>query len=110
MNAGKLSIERLVDLTSAGAQRIYNIAGKGRIAVGYDGDFTLVDLKARRTIEHDWLQSKCGWSPFEGKPITGWPMATVIRGHVAMRDGALLGGPTGRPVRFAETLPHGAGD
>src|SRR3546814_17280646 len=57
-----------------------------------------------------WLQSKCGWSPFEGKPITGWPMATVIRGHVAMRDGELLGGPTGRPVRFAGTLGHGAAD
>ncbi len=109
MNAGKLSLERLVDLTSAGAQRIFNIAGKGRIAVGYDGDFTLVDLKAKKHIEHDWLQSKCGWSPFEGKPITGWPMATIIRGHVAMRDGELLGGPTGRPVRFGETLARTAG-
>src|SRR3546814_8984700 len=82
LNAGRLTLERLVDLTSAGAQRIYGIAGKGRIAVGYDGDFTLVDLKAKRSIEHAWLQSKCGWSPFEGKPITGWPTATVIRGHV----------------------------
>ncbi len=110
MNAGKLTLERLVDLTSAGAQRIYNIAGKGRIAVGYDGDFTVVDLKAQTHIEQAWLQSKCGWSPFEGKPITGWPKATIIRGHVAMRDGELLGGPTGRPVRFMETLPHGGGD
>ena len=110
MNAGKLTLERLVDLTSAGAQRIYNIAGKGRIAVGYDGDFTAVDLKAQTHIEQAWLQSKSGWSPFEGKPITGWPMATIIRGHVAMRDGELLGGPTGRPVRFMETLPHGGGD
>ncbi|GAB4360472.1 MAG: dihydroorotase [Kiloniellaceae bacterium] len=110
MNAGRLSLERLVDLTSAGAQRIFNIAGKGRIAVGYDGDFTLVDLKAKKHIEPGWLQSKCGWSPFENKPITGWPMATVIRGHVAMRDGELLGGPTGRPVRFTETLPHEGAD
>jgi dihydroorotase len=109
-NAGKLTLERLVDLTSAGPQRIYDIAGKGRIAVGYDGDFTLVDLKAKRTIERDWLQSKCGWSPFEGRPVTGWPMATVIRGHIAMRDGELLGGPTGRPVRFAETLQRSGGD
>ena len=110
LNAGQLTLERLVDLTSAGAQRIYNIAGKGRIAVGYDGDFTLVDLKAKKIVEADWLQSKCGWSPFEGKPITGWPMATIIRGHVAMRDGELLGGPTGRPVRFTETLPPVGGD
>src|SRR3546814_12070911 len=92
---------------SAGARLLYNLAGNGRMAVGYDGDFTLVDRKARRTIEPDWLQSKCGWSPFEGKPVAGWPMVTVIRGHVAMRDGELLGGPAGRPVRFSETLPQG---
>lgn len=109
MNAGNLTLERLVDLTSAGAQRIYNIARKGRIAVGYDGDFTVVDLKAQKHIESGWLQSKCGWSPFEGKPITGWPQATIIRGHVAMRDGELQGGPTGRPVRFMETLPRKSG-
>jgi len=101
--AGRLTLERLVDLTSAGAQRIYGIAGKGRIALGYDADLTLVDLKARREITGDWLKSKCGWSPFEGMTVTGWPMATVIRGRVAMRDGALQGEPAGRPVRFVET-------
>lgn len=108
MNAGRLTLARLVDLTSAGAQRIYNIAGKGRIAVGYDADFTLVDLKARREITSDWLASKCGWSPFEGMTITGWPMATIIRGEVVMRDGELPGQPAGKPVRFAETLPQQA--
>jgi dihydroorotase len=101
--AGRLTLERLVDLTSAGAQRIYGIAGKGRIALGYDADLTLVDLEARREITADWLKSKCGWSPFEGMTVTGWPIATVIRGRVVMRDGALLGEPAGRPVRFVET-------
>ncbi len=105
MNAGRLTLPRLVDLTSAGAQRLFNIAGKGRIAVGYDADFTLVDLKARREITGDWLASKCGWSPFEGMTVTGWPMATIIRGNVVMRDGELPGDPVGQPVRFAETLP-----
>lgn len=104
MNAGRLSLARLVDLTSAGAQRLYGIAGKGRLSPGYDGDVTVVDLKARRTIEKDWLASKCGWSPFEGMSVTGWPVATVIRGRVVMRDGALQGPPAGRPVRFLETL------
>ncbi len=110
MNAGRLSLARVVDLTSAGAQRIYGIAGKGRIAVGYDGDLTLVDLRARREITGDWLASKCGWSPFEGRTVTGWPMATVIRGRVVMRDGELQGPPAGRPVRFIDTLePEAAG-
>ena len=109
MNAGRLTLARLVDLTSAGAQRIYNIAGKGRIAVGYDADFTLVDLEAKREITADWLASKCGWSPFEGQTVTGWPMATIIRGSIVMRDGELPGEPAGKPVRFMETMPANPG-
>ncbi len=104
VNAGRLTLERLVDLTSAGPQRIYGIAGKGRIAAGYDADLTLVDLAARREITGEWLAAKCGWSPFEGETVTGWPIATVVRGTVVMRDGELLGTPPGRPVRFGETL------
>ena len=104
MNAGRLSLDRLVDLTSAGAQRVYGIAGKGRIAVGYDGDLTLVDLEARREITADWLASKCGWSPFEGTTVTGWPVATVVRGRIVARDGELLGEPAGAPARFTDTL------
>ncbi len=111
MNAGRLSLERLVDLTSAGPQRIYGIAGKGRIAVGYDGDLTLVDLKARREITADWLASKCGWSPFEGTMVTGWPVATVVRGRIVAREGGLIGEPAGAPVRFTGTLaPAEGGD
>ncbi len=106
-SAGRLTLERLVDLTSAGAQRIYGLAGKGRIALGYDADLTLVDLAARREITGDWLASKCGWSPFEGLTVSGWPVATVVRGRAVMRDGELIGPPAGRPARFADTL---AGD
>lgn len=104
MNAGRLSLARLVDLTSAGPARIYNIAGKGRIAVGYDGDLTLVDLKAERTITDEWIASRAGWTPFAGRTVKGWPMATVVRGNVVMRDDQVQGEPQGRPVRFQETL------
>ncbi|HIP78879.1 MAG TPA: dihydroorotase [Kiloniellaceae bacterium] len=107
LNAGRLTLPRLVDLTSAGAQRIYNIARKGRIAVGYDADFTVVDLKARREITGDWLASRCGWSPFEGMTVTGWPKATIIRGRIVMREDELPGDPLGEPVQFMETLPRG---
>ena len=106
VHQGRLSLERLVDLTSAGAARIYGIAGKGRIAVGYDADFTLVDLNARRTITNKWIASKTGWTPFDGVEVTGWPIAAILRGRVAMRDGTLLGAPGGEPVRFVDTLPR----
>jgi dihydroorotase len=98
--SGRLTLQRFVDLTSAGPQRIFNIAGKGRIARGYDADLTIVDLKAERTITNDWIASKCKWTPFDGRKVRGWPMATVIRGNVVMRDGQLIGEPAGKPVRF----------
>ena len=104
VNAGRLGLARLVDLVCTGPARIYGIAGKGRIARGFDADFTLVDLKAAREITTDWLASKCGWSPFEGMTVTGWPVGTIIRGNVVMRDGELANTPAGQPVRFQETL------
>jgi dihydroorotase len=104
VNAGRLSLLRLMDLTSAGPARIYGIAAKGRIALGYDADFTLVDLKRKQKIEESWLASRCGWSPFTGVTVTGWPIATIVRGQFAMRDGVLQP-PRGAAVRFQETLP-----
>jgi len=105
VNQGRLSLARFVDLTSAGPQRLFGIAGKGRIAVGYDADLTLVDLKAEKTIENEWIASKCGWTPFAGRKVMGWPIGTVVRGHVAMWEG-VLGEPKGAPVRFGEALPR----
>lgn len=102
--AGRLSLERLVDLTSAGAARAYGIAGKGRIAVGYDADLVLVDVKRRETIRAERLASRCGWTPFEGKEVTGWPVMTILRGAIAMREGELTGAPRGEPVRFIDPL------
>ncbi|OYW06676.1 MAG: dihydroorotase, partial [Acidiphilium sp. 37-67-22] len=97
---GRLTLTRLVDLMAAGPARIYGAVGKGRIAAGYDADFTLVDLHHQQRIEAGWLASPCGWSPFEGERVTGWPVMTIIRGRVAMRDGAVTGAPAGRIVAF----------
>jgi dihydroorotase len=97
---GRLSLQRLVDLTSAGPQRVFNLMNKGRIAAGYDADLTLVDLAAERTIEDSQQASKVGWTPFHGLRVQGWPMATVVRGQVVMRDGQIIGTPDGRPMRF----------
>ena len=101
---GRLTLERLVDLTSHGANRIFGLAEKGRMAAGFDADLTIVDLGARRTLSHDMMASRVGWTPFDGMEIKGWPMATVIRGRVVMRDGEVCAPHGGQPVRFAETL------
>lgn len=72
--------------------------------MGWDADFAIVDLKAEREITDAWIASKCGWTPFAGMRVTGWPIATVVRGHVAMRDDEVLDAPVGAPVRFWSTL------
>jgi len=101
---GRLTLERFVDLTSHGQQRIFGLADKGRIAEGYDADLTIVDLNARKTIRHEEMASRSGWTPFDGFEARGWPIATIIRGQAVMRDGALTGPAQGRPVRFLEAL------
>jgi dihydroorotase len=101
---GRLTLERLVDLTSHGQQRVFGLADKGRIAEGYDADLTIVDLKARRTLRHEDMASRSGWTPFDGMEVTGWPKATIIRGRVVMRDDEIVLPHAGEPVRFLETL------
>lgn len=102
VNAGRLSLARLVDLASAGPQRIFGIAGKGRIAAGYDADLVLVDLKRRETITNAQQASRCGWAPYDGKSVTGWPVGTLVRGQIAMWQGEIAANATGQPVRFFE--------
>ncbi|MBO1359500.1 dihydroorotase [Acetobacter sacchari] len=100
VNAGRLSLGRLADLMSAGPARVYGLQAKGRIAAGYDADFTLVDMKAHRRITNDWIVTPAGWTPFDGMEVSGWPVATVVRGRVVMRDDTILGEPRGQLARF----------
>jgi dihydroorotase len=101
---GRLTLERLVDLTSHGANRIFGLADKGRLAAGFDADLTIVDLGARRTLTHETMASRVGWTPFDGMEIKGWPRATIIRGRVVMREDEIVAPHLGQPVRFLETL------
>jgi dihydroorotase len=104
VNAGRLSLQRLVDLTSAGPARLYGIACKGRIAAGYDADLTVVDMKRRETIAAKWIVSRSGWTPFDGLTVTGWPVGTFVRGRKVMWQGELVTPASGEPVRFLESL------
>src|ERR1700742_1943458 len=104
VNAGRLSLARFVDLSSAGPARLFNIACKGRIAAGYDADFTIVDLKRVETITDKWIASRAGWTPYDGMRVTGGPVGTFVRGRRVMWQGELTAPSTGEPVRFLETL------
>jgi dihydroorotase len=102
VNAGRLSLQRFVDLTSHGPARVFGIRGKGRLAVGYDADLTIVDMKRRETITNQWIQSRCGWTPYHGIAVRGWPVGTFVRGRCVMWNGEILGAATGEPVAFLE--------
>jgi dihydroorotase len=104
VNAGALSLERLVDLTGHGPARIFNIARKGRIAVGYDADLTIVDLAQRQTITNGWIAGKAGWTPYDGVEVTGWPVGTIVGGKTVMWEGELVTPASGRAIEFLETL------
>ena len=99
---GRLTLQRFVDLTAHGPQRIFGIAGKGRLAVGYDADLTIVDLKLRREITNSWIASRCGWTPYAGMTVSGWPRGTIIRGRRVMWEDEVIAPSGGQPVRFQE--------
>jgi dihydroorotase len=102
VNAGRLSLERFVDLTSHGPQRIFGIRGKGRIACGYDADLTVVDLNRTETIHNNWIESRAAWTPYDGKKVKGWPVGLYVRGRRVMWQGELFGPARGEPVRFLD--------
>jgi dihydroorotase len=104
VNAGRLTLQRFVDLTSAGPARVFGIANKGRIAVGYDADLTVVDLRRKESITDRWIAARAGWTPYNGMTVTGWPIGTFVRGHKAMWDGSVTVAGQGERVRFLETL------
>ncbi len=102
VNAGRLTLMRFVDLTSHGPQRLFGLSGKGRLAVGYDADLTIVDMKRAATINNNWIESRCAWTPYDGVKVKGWPVGTYVRGRRVMWDGEIFGPAAGEPAKFLD--------
>lgn len=100
VNNGRLSLEKLIQLTCTNPVRIYNIQNKGKIIPNYDADFTIVDLMKERTIDNSWIKSKCQWTPFHGKKIKGWPIATLLNGKIVMHNDTILHYHQGKAYTF----------
>ncbi len=81
VNAGRCSIEQVVNWMSFQPARIWNIANKASIVPGFDADLVLVDMQLSRTIENQKQLTKCGWSPWHGETLTGWPVKTWVMGR-----------------------------
>jgi dihydroorotase len=100
VHEGRLSLERFVELSSRNPARLFQVARKGAIAAGFDADITLVDLNAQHEIKNSWIQSHCGWTPFDGMKVQGWVKATIISGAISMRDEEIIGLPQGQMLQF----------
>ena len=100
VNNEKLSLNQLVNLVCENPVKIFGIKNKGFIKKDYDADFTIIDLNKKITIKNEIIESKCGWSPFNGVEFKGAPTATIIAGQIKMKDGKILGDPEGKPLIF----------
>jgi dihydroorotase-like cyclic amidohydrolase len=99
--AGRLTLERLVELGSSGPARAFDLwPRKGAVRPGSDADLVVVDLDARSTIREADVLSKCGWTAWDGWDVQGVPVMTFVRGRAVYRDGRIVGEPGwGRQVR-----------
>lgn len=100
VNAGRLSLAHFTKLVTENPRRIFGVKNKGRIAVGYDADFTVVDMKKQTTIENKWIASRSGWTPFDGMKVQGWPTHTIIAGEVVMENDTVILPHRGQGVDF----------
>ena len=101
VNDGKLSLNQLINLVCENPIKIFGIKNKGFIKKGYDADLTIIDMKKIIEIKNENIESKCGWTPFDGYKFKGTPVFTIINGKVKMENGKIVGEPEGNPLIFA---------
>lgn len=99
-NEGRITLERIVDCMASCLSRIWGVKNKGRIAVGYDADFTIVDVNKEHTFDDSEMANVSGWTPYHGRKNKGMPTHTIIAGHIIMKNGELDPDKQGLPTKF----------
>ncbi len=100
VNNKKLKLEQLMKFMCENPVKIFGIKNKGFLKIDYDADITIVDLNKSIKIKNEDIQSKCGWSPFNGYSFKGLPVVTIVNGKIKMKNGKLIGEPEGTPLEF----------
>ena len=100
VNNKKLELEQLMKLMCENPVKIFGIKNKGFLKENYDADITIVDLNKSIKIQNEDIQSKCGWSPFNGYSFKGSPVVTIVNGKIKMKNGKIIGNPEGKPLEF----------
>ncbi|ACK73052.1 dihydroorotase, multifunctional complex type [Gloeothece citriformis PCC 7424] len=99
---GKCTVAQVSTWMSSAVAKAYKIPNKGLITAGYDADLVLVDLNTYHPVIREELQTKCGWSPFEGWNLTGWPVITIVNGEIVYQRGQLYLEKRGKALTFEE--------
>ena len=100
VNKGKLKIEKLIKLVCENPCDLFGIKNKGYIKENYDADLTIVDMNKEVVIKDDWIESKCGWTPFNNYMVKGFPIATIVNGEIVMENGKIISPAKGKPLNF----------
>jgi len=100
VNNGKLSIQQLINLMCENPCKIFGIKNKGYIKEGFDADLTIADMNKEVTIKNEMIASKCGWTPFNNYKVKGFPVGTIVNGHLVMSDGKVVVESKGTPLKF----------
>ncbi len=100
INNNKLTLAQFVKLVCDNPCRIFGIKNKGKIKEGFDADLTVIDMNMKKVIKNDWIASKCGWTPFDGFEVKGFPLGTIVNGKAIVWDGKLIEKANGKPLKF----------
>ena len=100
VNRGRCTLQDLAAWMSDGPARIWDIVGKGRIEPGYDADLVLVDMAEEREVRNEDQHCRCGWTPWHGTRLRGWPVRTWVGGRTVFADGRVAPEPLGRELVF----------
>jgi dihydroorotase len=100
INNKKLGLAQLIKLMCENPCKIFGIQNKGYIKEGFDADLTIVDMNKEQTIKNEIMATKCGWTPFHGMIIKGFPIATIINGKTVMSNGKVVTEGFGQPLEF----------
>ena len=100
VNNGKLTLQQLINLMCENPCKIFGIKNKGYLKEGYDADLTIADMNKEVVIKNEMIASKCGWTPFNNYKVKGFPVATIVNGHLVMSDGKVVAESKGKPLKF----------
>ena len=100
VNKGKLKIEKLIKLVCENPCDLFGIKNKGYIKENYDADLTIVDMNKEVVIKDNWIESKCGWTPFNNYKVKGFPIATIVNGEIVMKNSKIISPAKGKPLNF----------